>query len=62
MYMHASKYPYMHMISNETPNTRYNEVHYGSPNEELGFCPLVFQGGLPVVPPVPHTVQDPGDG
>ena len=45
--MHASKYPYMHMISNETPNTRYNEVHYGSPNKELGFCPLVFQGGAP---------------
>ena len=60
MYIYASKYPYMHMFTNIMPNTRYNELHYCSPNKELGFRILVFQGGLPVVPPVPRTVQDPG--
>ena len=38
-----------------------NEVKFGPPNKELGYRSLVFQGGLPVVPPVPRTVQDPGD-
>ena len=59
MYRHALIYLYINIFSNETQKS---EVKFGPPNEELGYRPLVFQGGLPVVPPVPHTVQDPGDG
>ena len=58
MYRYALKYPYINIFSNETQK---NEVNLGPPNEELGYRPLVFQGGLPVVPPVPRTVQDLGD-
>ena len=57
MYIYASKYPYMHMFNNE--NTRY--IMAPPMGKKLGFCPLVFQGRLVMVPPVPCTVQDLGD-
>ena len=57
--MYASKYPCMYMFSNETQHTRY--IMAPPTEKNIWFCPLVFQGGLPVVPPVPRTVQDLGD-
>ena len=58
MYRCALKHPYINIFSNETQKS---EVRIGPPNEELGYRPLMFQGGLPVVPPVSRTVQDLGD-
>ena len=58
MYRYALKYPCINIFSNETQK---NEVQFGPLNEELGYRPLVFQGGLTVESPVPRTVQDLGD-